>query len=77
METIIGIAGATLILIAFLLNQFGKLSNKNILYDFINFVGSGLMVVYAIMLSSIPFLILNIVWAGVSLKDVIKYLSKR
>lgn len=77
MENIIGVLGATLILIAFLLNQTNKLSNQNVIYDLINFVGSGLMVVYAILLNSLPFLILNIVWAGFSLKDVVKYLMRK
>ena len=74
---IIGITGASLILLAFFLNQTGKWSVGNVKYDFLNGVGSLLMVIYAVLLDSIPFLILNAVWALVSLKDVFKYLVKR
>ena len=74
---IIGITGASLILLAFFLNQTGKWSVGNVKYDFLNGVGSLLMVIYAVLLDSIPFLILNAVWALVSFKDVFKYLVKR
>ena len=36
----VGIIGDFLILILFLLNQFGKLKNNNFYYDFGNFIGS-------------------------------------
>ncbi len=74
---IIGITGTSLILIAFFLNQMGKWSADNMKYDLLNGVGSLLMVIYAVLLDSIPFLILNAVWALVSFKDVFKYLVKR
>jgi hypothetical protein len=38
--TFVGIIGAFLILIVFLLNQFDKLKNDNFYYDFLNFLGS-------------------------------------
>jgi len=74
---IIGITGASLILLAFFLNQTGKWTSGNVKYDLLNGVGSLLMVIYAVLLDSIPFLILNAVWALVSFKDVFKYLLKR
>jgi hypothetical protein len=67
---IIGLFGSAIILIFFLLEQTHKISNESIWYDGGNFIGSALLVVYAILLSSIPFLILNGVWAIFSLKDV-------
>jgi hypothetical protein len=75
--TIIGILGAGTVLIAFLLNQVNKLKNSDLAYDALNFVGSALLMLYAILLSSWPFLILNTVWAAVSLRDVVVKLSKR
>ncbi len=67
---IIGTLGASIILIFFILEQTNKVNNKSLWYDGGNFIGSALLVVYAILLSSIPFLILNGVWAIFSLKDV-------
>lgn len=69
--TIIGSLGATIILVMFLLNQTNRLKNSSVSYDFMNFVGSLLLVVYAILLNSWPFLILNTIWGLVSLKDVL------
>ncbi len=69
--TIIGVLGATIILIFFILEQLHKISNDGFLYDAGNFVGSVLLVIYAYLLSSVPFLILNLVWAVFSLKDLL------
>jgi hypothetical protein len=77
METLIGAFGAFIILAAFLLNQKKILNNDTFLYDFINFVGSVLMIIYAILLKSYPFLVLNTIWALSSLVDVVNYLRKR
>ncbi|MBI5415107.1 hypothetical protein HZA38_06380 [Candidatus Peregrinibacteria bacterium] len=68
--TLIGTTGATIVLIAFILSQFRIWNNEYFIYDFCNFLGSALLVCYALLLSSLPFLILNAVWAIVSLKDV-------
>jgi len=70
MVTLIGTAGASIILIFFLLNQFHRIDRDSIWYDIGNFIGSALLVLYAYLLSSVPFLILNAVWAFVSLKDI-------
>ncbi len=66
-----GILGAAVILVLFILNQAQKVSNKSLWYDLGNFLGSFLLMLYAYLLFSIPFLILNGVWALVSLKDVV------
>jgi hypothetical protein len=65
--TSIGIVGATIILIGFTLNQFGKISVDSKSYDLINVVGPLFLIWYAYLLESYPFLILNIVWASASL----------
>lgn len=75
--TIIGTAGAGIILIFFLLNQLKLFSVDNIWYDSANLLGSGLLILYSILIDSIPFLILNIVWFLFSFKDVIVYFTKR
>jgi hypothetical protein len=75
--TIIGTTGAAIILIAFLMNEVNRWKNSDFIYDFMNFVGSALLIIYALLLSSIPFLILNTVWGLFSLKDVIVKLSSK
>lgn len=73
MDLVIGTLGAFLILISFLLVQSKKVASDNILYDSINFIGSVLLIIYAVMGRSYPFIILNTVWALVSLKDIFLY----
>jgi len=70
--TLIGIVGAAVILLAFLLNQKGKVTAESNLYDGLNALGSLLLVVYAVLLNSIPFFILNTVWLLVSAKGLLE-----
>ncbi len=74
--TIIGSLGACLILIAFIMNQLHKWQEDSLIYDFVNLIGSLLLVIYAIILVSYPFLILNLVWLGLSIRDVVMDLKK-
>ncbi len=72
----IGSTGAALILLAFVLGQLHKWKDTYFVYDFVNLVGSGLLIWYAILLSSWPFLVLNGVWALVSLRDCVSDLKR-
>ncbi len=74
---IIGSLGAFLILLAFILNQTHKWAPQQLKYDLTNLVGSGLLVLYAYLLHSTPFMILNGVWVIVSLRDVVQDLRKK
>lgn len=65
----IGSTGAALILIAFVLGQLHLWKDTYFSYDLLNALGSILLVIYAWQGSSWPFLVLNGVWALVSLKD--------
>lgn len=71
MTLMVGVGGATIILALFLLNQANKISNSDFRYDLGNFIGAALLVLYAYLIGSWPFLILNSVWALFSLKDVL------
>lgn len=71
---IIGVIGAGIVLLAFLLIQSGKLLNTSVLYDFLNFVGSLFLLIYAVINNSVPFIFVNLVWSLFSLKDCILYL---
>lgn len=74
---IIGISGATVILTFFLLNQTHKISNDSLVYDGANFVGGLLLIVYAALLLSLPFIILNIIWTLFSLRDFFRGLRRK
>jgi hypothetical protein len=71
---IIGITGATIVLIAFILNQLGKLSSDSVVYDAANFVASVLLFMYSLETMAVPFLITNTVWGLFSLWGVLQYL---
>lgn len=73
---LIGTSGAALILLAFILNQLHYWSDEDLIYDLCNLVGSGLLIWYSLLLDSTPFLILNSIWALVSLRDVFTDLKK-
>lgn len=72
LTTIIGVIGASIVLIAFVLNQFGKLSTESKTYDFLNMIGPAFLVVYSHLLESYPFLVLNVVWATASAMSLFK-----
>jgi uncharacterized membrane protein len=77
MTTVIGTIGATIILASFLLNQRNKLRKESLTYDFLNFLGSLLLVIYASLLKSYPFIVLNLVWGLFSLFDCCVDLTKK
>ena len=74
---IIGISGMVLILFAFFMNQTNRWKNSSLSYDLINLIGSVFLIIYAIPPRAWPFIILNGVWAFVSLRDVITDLRKK
>lgn len=76
MITFVGSSGAFIILVFFLLNQLNKIKNDNIWYDIGNFIGSLLLVIYAYLLYSVPFFILNMIWAMFSFRDIIIDIKK-
>lgn len=71
-ETLIGSAGALLLLMAFALNEAHVWDEDERRYDLANVVGGALLVTYAWLIGSYPFLTLNAVWTLVALRDLIK-----
>lgn len=67
----IGAPGAALVLIAFVLGQKHIWKDTWLSYDLVNLLGSILLGIYAVTLGSWPFIITNLVWGSISLKDVI------
>lgn len=73
MSLIVGVIGVIFILAAFMLNAFYKKINaETYTYNLLNIIGSGLMIYYAYILQSWPFLILNAVWLLAALVKLIK-----
>jgi len=70
LTTLIGIIGATLILLAFLFEQTNVWKNSDLSYDLMNFIGSAFLVVYGVLIGAYPFVVLNSVWMIFSLRDV-------
>ncbi len=68
--TLIGVTGAVLLLIAFIGNEFKKLSVESWAYDLLNLIGAALLAWYAYLIGSWPFLLIEAVWALVALRDV-------
>ncbi len=74
--TILGIIGAMFILVAFILEQKKIWNSAMLRYDLVNFIGSTILIVYGILIKGYPFVILNSVWALVSLHDVVSDIIK-
>lgn len=66
MTLFIGTLGAFLLLVAFCLEQFDVISDKSYAYDGLNLVGAGLLAWYAVLLGSVPFIVLEGIWALVA-----------
>ena len=68
----IGVLGSALLLFFFVLNQMDMIKNSSPLYDAGNFVGAALLAIYAYEGGVWPFVVLEIVWAAVSLRDLLR-----
>lgn len=72
MPLTLGIIGMSLILVGFLLNQLKIWSQDSVVYDLVNFIGSILLLLYALYGGAWPFVVLNGVWALYSGYDVFR-----
>jgi len=75
-DTLIGILGALLVLVCFVANELNVLDRHSLIYDVGNVLGSVLLIIYAYLIGSWPFLILNAVWAAVALRDLFRSSKK-
>lgn len=76
-DDVIGFIGVFILLIAFLLNLAGKLSQHSLGYILLNIVGAGLACLASVLINYIPFIILEGTWTIVSLFALANYFKKR
>jgi len=69
----IGSVGVFLILLAYVLNAAGKLGTKDLIYILLNLIGASLACYASVLMDYVPFIILEAVWATVSLFSLIRY----
>jgi hypothetical protein len=68
---VLGSIGAGLVLLAFIMGQLHIWKDTYFIYDFINLAGSALLIYYGWTGANWPFIVLNSVWAAMSLKDCV------
>ena len=71
---IVGSAGVAILLIAFLLNLFNKISKNSLLYILMNIIGATLACIASLLINYMPFVILETTWTLVSAIALINYL---
>jgi hypothetical protein len=74
MVQIISVLGALAILGAYIANQFRLIGPSNISYSIVNFMGSAVLMVIAVIEVQWGFILLEAVWALVSLWGIITFL---
>ena len=68
----ISLVGALLILAAFALSQTGRADREDPLYNFMNLIGSGILLVIAIREVQAGFIVLEGAWAVLSLYALVR-----
>ena len=72
LSDLIASAGVIILLIAFLLNLYRKLSTESKIYSLLNFIGAGICCLASYMIRFYPFIILEAIWAFVALVSLFK-----
>ncbi len=69
----LGFVGVFQILLAYVLNIFGKLEKKDLTFILLNLIGASLACFASILMKYVPFVILEGAWALVSLIALLKH----
>ena len=72
----IGFAGVFQILLAYVLNVIGKVGKNDLAFILLNLIGASMACYASVLMSYMPFILLEGIWAGVSMISLIKYFQK-
>ena len=72
----IGFAGVFQILLAYVLNVIGKVGKNDLAFILLNLIGAGMACYASVLMNYMPFIVLEGIWAGVSLISLIKYFER-
>lgn len=72
----IGFIGVFQILLAYMLNVTGKITSNDLSFILLNLIGAGMACYASILMNYMPFVVLEGIWAIVSLISLIKYSAK-
>ena len=72
----LGTIGVLQILLAYFLNVIGRVTSKSLTFILLNLIGASMACFASVLLKYWPFIVLEGVWALVSLYSFINYLSK-
>jgi hypothetical protein len=72
----IGFIGVFQILLAYILNVSGNIENESLPFILLNLIGAGMACLASVLMEYLPFILLEAVWAIVSLISLIKYFRR-
>jgi hypothetical protein len=74
--SIIGTAGAFLVLFGFYRTSIGKWKNKSFWYEMDNFLGAGLLIIYQLRFKAYISVVVNIIWAIVAFRGLTPFAER-
>ena len=69
----IGSIGVFLILLAYILNVFGRLQHQDLAFILLNLIGASLACLASVLMNYVPFIVLEAIWSLVSLVSLIRH----
>ena len=77
LQTILGTVGVFILLMAFFLQMINRLDANSITYAMLNITGALLSAWSSYLIEFVPFIVLELTWALVSLGSLVKALGSR
>ncbi|MFG1822000.1 hypothetical protein ACGFIJ_05910 [Microbispora bryophytorum] len=75
--TIIGTAGAVVLLLAYAMVSSGRMSADGLPYQLLNFGGAATLMINSAYHSAWPSAILNLVWSGIGVWTLSRFVTRR